>query len=489
MNASEKKLTVCMIVKNEEADLPRALESVREIADEIVVLDTGSTDGTREVAASYGASVFGHEWKDDFSEAKNAALAKATGEWVFFLDADERVDPESTGRIVSAMSGDADAYFVKIESEVRSGAGRTYVNLHQRLFRNNRGIRYEGAVHEQVDSSLKRIGANVKPSGIVLKHTGYGLSRDEMRPKLERNLDILNRMVLQDPDDAVSLFHLGETLSLLGTYGEAAQAYDRALEAGGLPAELRPVATQNLASSMIKLGKYEEAMRLLRKVQELDPAMLSAHLLLGSALFGLKKFERAEKEILTYISRAKDTRKSATPLLGFEADIPAALVLVAKCRLAGGDMEGGREALRDAVAVDGDLPDGHILLGRLAFEKMDFAGAVPHFEKALNLLPREERLYFELAKSYTAAGAYDRAEETLERALGSDVESASLQRCLGIVRVKRRDFAGAISAYERAHALEPGDPEAPKMLAGLHHKLGDAEAAAEYLTICKQTLK
>lgn len=485
MNTTEKRLTVCMIVKNEEANLPRALESVKGLADEIVVVDTGSTDGTRAVAESIGASVFEHEWKDDFAEAKNAALDRASGEWIFFLDADEYVSPESGERILSAISGDADAYFVRIESDVKSGAGRTYVNLHQRLFRNNKGIRYEGAVHEQVDSSLKRIGAEVKNSRITIRHTGYGLDAGEMRPKLERNLDILNRVLLENPDDAVSLFHLGETLALLGTYDAAVDAYERALGVGGLPVEIRPVATQNLASSMIKLGKYEEAMRLLRRAQELDPAMLSAHLLLGSALFGLKKFDRAEKEILTYVSRASDARKSAAPILGFEADIPAALVLVAKCRLACGNLEGAVEALKDAVAMDRDLADGHILLGRIAFEKMDFARAVPSFEKALELLPREERLYFELAKSYTAAGAYDRAEETLERALGKGLESAGLLRCLGVVKVKRQDFEGAITAYERAQHLEPGDPEARRMLAGLHHKLGDTEAAAQYLTICK----
>jgi tetratricopeptide (TPR) repeat protein len=283
----------------------------------------------------------------------------------------------------------------------------------------------------------------------------------------------------------MSLFHLGETLALLGTYDAAVDAYERSLGAGGLPAEIRPVATQNLASSMIKLGRYDEAMPLLRKVQELDASLLSVHLLIGSALFGLKKLDRAEREIQTYIARARETRKSTSRLLGFEADIPAALVLVAKCRLAGGDLEKATEALKDAVAMDGSLADGHILLGRIAFEKMDFARAVPHFMKAVELLPREERLYFELARSYMAAGADDRALETLERALGEGLDSTGLLRCLGVVRVKLQDFEGAIAAYERVLEMEPDDPEARKMLAGLHHKLKNPRAAEEYLTICK----
>ncbi|MGD9400980.1 MAG: tetratricopeptide repeat protein [bacterium] len=485
MNTDAKRLTVCMIVKNEEANLPRALDSVKGVADEIVVVDTGSSDGTKALAESMGASVFEHPWKNDFADAKNAALERATGRWILFLDADEYVCPESRDRILSAISGEADAYFVRIESEVKSGAGRTFVSLHQRLFRNNLGIRYEGAVHEQVDSSLKRTGAHVRNSEIVLKHTGYGLDAAGMKPKLERNLHILRQVLLENPDDAVSLFHLGETLSLLGTYDAAVDAYERALEVGGLPDGIKPVAIQNMASSMIKMRRYDEAMRHIRRAQELDPSMLSAHLLMGSALFGQRKFERAEKEILTYITRANDSRRRATHILGFEADIPAALVLVAKCRLARGDLEGAGLALKDAVRTDGDYPDSHILLGRIAFEKMDFARAVPHFEKALEMLPREELLYFELSKSYMAAGAYDRAEETLERALGEDLESAGLLRCLGIVRVKRQNLEGAIRAFERAHSLDPADREAPRMLAGLHHKLGDPEAAKKYLIICK----
>jgi tetratricopeptide (TPR) repeat protein len=484
MNPAENKLSVCMIVRDEEALIARALESVTGVGDEIVVVDTGSSDATMDIARSFGARVVQHSWNGNFAEARNRALDSAEGRWVLFIDADEYLEPESKPAVDAAVARGADAYLVRIESDMRSAAGRTYVNLLHRLFMNRADIRYEGAVHEQIDSSLKRIGAKVEMSGIVLKHSGYALDPSRMRAKLERNLDILRKETARFPDDGVCLFHLGETLAMLGNHEEAAAAYTKAVGGRGLPAELKPVAEQNLASAMIRTGRYEEAMRTLRRVLEMDPGMLSAHLLIGSALFALKKYKRAEQEIVTYISMAREKRKPAVRFMGFEADIPAAMVLIAKCRLADGGIKSAEEVLREAVALDPGLADGHILLGRIAFERTEFAGAAKYFARAAELLPHEERLRFELARSLMGAGAVDRARDTIERAIGDGLESAGLLRCLGLVSIKLRDFEAAVAAYERSLEAEPGNAEAHRMLAGLYHKLGDDAAAERHLTIC-----
>jgi glycosyltransferase involved in cell wall biosynthesis len=187
-----KNLSVCIIAKNEAERLPTAVASVKRIADEVVVVDTGSGDDTVAVAQSLGARVISHPWRDDFSDARNASIDAAEGAWILYLDADEYVPPESEARILRAVEGKADAYFVRIESPVDSTAGRLFVHFFPRLFKKLPGVRFEGRVHEQIFPALERAGARVESSDIVIKHTGYATSRDQIRAKARRNADLLS---------------------------------------------------------------------------------------------------------------------------------------------------------------------------------------------------------------------------------------------------------------------------------------------------------
>src|SRR5438105_10083516 len=105
-----------MIVKNEEANLPACLESVRDLFHEVIVVDTGSTDRTKEIAAGFGARVFDFPWVDNFAAARNAALEHATGDWIFWMDADDRLDEDNRGemaRLLSKLPAEMVAYSMK----------------------------------------------------------------------------------------------------------------------------------------------------------------------------------------------------------------------------------------------------------------------------------------------------------------------------------------------------------------------------------------
>jgi tetratricopeptide (TPR) repeat protein len=482
LKTGPKNLSVCMIVRDEAKNLPAALWSVKRVADEVVVVDTGSTDGTAEIAASEGARVLHHAWTDDFAAARNVSLGAAEGKWILYLDADETVPPDSESKILKALSGKADAYFVRIESGVDSSAGKVFVSFYPRLFRNLPGLAFDGRVHEQIYPSLEARGARVEVSDIVIKHSGYTASPEEMAAKARRNAAMLERDLKEKPGDALALFHLGEARSMLGEHEEAVDCYEAALKASGLPTAVTSVVHQNLGGSLVKLGKYDQAVANLRKSLRLDPALLTAHLLTAAALFGMRRFEKAEKEILTYIARSRENPRHAKLMLRHEPDIPVALVLLAKCRLAQGDGGKATEHLKDAVRIDPANADAHVLLGRIAFEGLRFGDAVSHYQAALAGGHGSSRLHFELAKAYVAGGADARAVEALEAGLAACPDDLDLLRCLGLVRIRQRDFDGAAEAYQRALEASPGDGESKRRLAGLYHILGRDQAARELVT-------
>ncbi len=478
---NHNKLSVCMIVKDEAERLPRALESVRRIADEIVVVDTGSSDDTVSVAESFGAKVIRSKWEDDFSQARNVSLSNAQGGWILCLDADEYVPPEAEAKILAAITREADAYFVRIESDMDSAAGRVFVNFVPRLFRNMHGVRFQGRVHEQVSPSLEKLGARIEISDIVFKHSGYAISEAEEIQKARRNAQLLAEDLALNPDDPLVLFHLGEAYSMMRQFGEAVSAYRKSIKAGSLQPEIASVVHQNLGAALIKLKEYDAAMSQLRRAVKINPQLLTVHLVLASALFGIKRFDRAEAEILTYIEKAQEKRKGVELKLGREPDIPCALVLLAKCRLAMGDLDRAREVLEDAVSRDPELRDAHLLLARIAFEQARFGAAVSHYSEAAKYYPDEETLYFELSRAHLARGSVEKAAETIEQAIAAGLESAGLFKCLGVLKIKQQDLEGAVSAYEKALNLDPADREVRRRLAGIYRILGRDQEAQNYL--------
>ncbi len=186
---------------------------MREIFDEIIVVDTGSVDRTREIAREYGASVFEFPWVDDFAAARNAALGHATGDYAFWLDADDVIDPPERDRLRSLLdrlpTGDELAYVVRCACDPdRNGGGGMTVVDHIRLFPLRPNVRWTYRVHEQILPALRRAEIPVRWSELTVRHTGY---RDpELRAgKLARDTRILLQELDERPDDPFVLFNLG----------------------------------------------------------------------------------------------------------------------------------------------------------------------------------------------------------------------------------------------------------------------------------------
>jgi len=192
-----KKISLAMIVKNEARCLARCLRSAQSVADEIIVVDTGSTDGTVEIAREFGAHLFRFNWRDDFSAARNFALAQTAGEWILVLDADETVSEPLAAEIKQFVAGPPQIGRLRIVSDFRRNGqtlrSQTFVS---RLF--PRGAHFEGKIHEQIISPLLRVNLAGE-----LAHDGYLETR-----KSDRNVKLLRAALAREPDNAYLLHQL-----------------------------------------------------------------------------------------------------------------------------------------------------------------------------------------------------------------------------------------------------------------------------------------
>jgi len=190
-------LSVCLIVKNEEDNIKPCFESIKSIADEVIIVDTGSIDSTVEVAESIGLKVFKHQWKRDFSEARNFSISKATKDWIMWVDADDRI-PEYSQRQIAELKNDpleyAYIFQVKNINPQPVATALTSTFKHTRMWPRKSNVKFSGRLHETVlgdDLRAFSIKNNlfVAETNIVIEHHGYQ-DMAKLKEKMKRNIII-----------------------------------------------------------------------------------------------------------------------------------------------------------------------------------------------------------------------------------------------------------------------------------------------------------
>lgn len=204
-------ISACLIVRDEEASLPRCLASLSGIVSQIVVVDTGSRDASAAIARSHGALVSSFPWGEDFSAARNAALDLATQPWILSIDADEELLTDSVAALDAALASPEAGLLVRMRLMDGQG-GHVEVPL-PRLFRNDPRIRWSRAIHESVTDALWELGTTTPPqTAVTMVHHGYGHDAVLSRGKLERNLRIHRRTREAGKADAFDLFKQAQIL-------------------------------------------------------------------------------------------------------------------------------------------------------------------------------------------------------------------------------------------------------------------------------------
>jgi tetratricopeptide (TPR) repeat protein len=334
-------LSAALIVRDEERHLEACLASLHGRADEIVVVDTGSVDRSREIARDLGARVLERAWSGDFAAAHNASVDAARGEWILYIDADETLSAFDRQRVECELGDPRYAAYTVL---FRPGAGYTRYREH-RLFRNRADLRFIGIIHESLipalDTLRAREGLEVGESGVALEHHGYGAHASHKPP---RDIPLLRERLRAEPGHVYSWAHLGSSLFAAGDEAAAEDAWRRGIEvvrASPKPtlADSQPhmhlarllldrkrdasvvlqeghrlfpdnhALTWLAARWMVEAGRYDDAMPLFARLAAIDPETLdsgalaydvsifgaNAHAALGLCAFRLRRYAESAR--------------------------------------------------------------------------------------------------------------------------------------------------------------------------------------------------
>lgn len=272
-NKMKPFMSACLIVKNEEDMLRKCLQSLQGGVDEIVVVDTGSTDATKEIAKEFTDKVYDFEWISDFATARNFAASKASGEWILTIDADECVDEENLKVAIEEIQLQKDrydAYVVNIMSFVGEHGERTTVNKMGRIYKNDGTIYFKGALHEQIVAVEGK--PNIAQSCLVLYHYGYLSHIVEKQNKKDRNLKIVTKNLRSKKNDGFSLFNYGQELR---RQGKTKQALNKFVEAYKCKKSVDEgwirTCLYFIIESLVELKRFEDALKIIKDTETLWP--------------------------------------------------------------------------------------------------------------------------------------------------------------------------------------------------------------------------
>ncbi|KRE45175.1 glycosyltransferase [Paenibacillus sp. Soil724D2] len=311
-------LSLCMIVKNEEKVLERCLLSVKTLVDEIIVVDTGSTDQTKTIAARHTDKIYDLSWSNDFSAARNESIRHASGRWILILDADEFVQPADHDRLRKYLleyKSDRPCGFV-LNIMNFGGSGNDESNVTEstgaRLFLNGKSIRYIEPIHEQLTSDYGT--PSFTPYPFVIFHTGYTVQVVQEKKKSERNLSILEKMNSGEKrNNPYFCFVLGNEYTSAGREDEALEVYGRSLECSSPSDTWYFHLLESLVTLEMKKGNYARAHTNIKSAIKLIPDRTDFRCMEGILFETYGLWNAAEDVFHQCIQYAEEAEKKGVP--------------------------------------------------------------------------------------------------------------------------------------------------------------------------------
>ncbi|MFB5679281.1 glycosyltransferase [Paenibacillus terreus] len=293
-------ISLCMIVRNEEELLPKCLRSVQRIVDEIIIVDTGSTDETVAIAKNFGAKVVQMPWRDSFAAARNRSFDEAAGDWILWLDADEEMDVDEADKLKELLTRDTvrDQGIEGIQfvfCNYLEGGGVEYSHL-LRMVRNRPHYRFEGRIHEQLLPNMLKFNPELKlgQADIHVYHYGYLFENISRKNKIERNISLLLQAIPEQPEHALYQYHLGVQLFRVKDYEGALRQFNVFLDRAANP-RLGGVANayKYKLVTLAKMGRYHDLVHDSAQGIALFPGFTDLYHLEAIGFEGLGEIDRA----------------------------------------------------------------------------------------------------------------------------------------------------------------------------------------------------
>jgi len=373
-----------MIVKNEAEFLLRCLKSIQKAADQIVIVDTGSTDHTVRIARDFGCTVIEDVWKDDFSYSRNLSIKHATCAWILWLDADDIVAPESLEPLNALKQRPPDrVYAFTIKNQKPGNTGSIFMQA--RMFPNHGDIFFERRIHEQIMLSALRLGAHMEHvKNVVIEHHGYATPAI-MKKKAQRNVTLLIDDYSTDSPDAVTAIEIADSYTILENFTEASRWYRQVLEVPLVNKEFPVMASHahlGLGNNANRAGSFEEGIRCFKNALALCPDRPDVMYSLAVSYDLAGQPDEAIETLKTIL----DCEEKALAIgVDYRQSKIKAYLRLDRILREQGLVEAEIAAAEKALRIAPDRPEIHNAIGALLFRQQQFKEALHSFDKSLSI--------------------------------------------------------------------------------------------------------